>query len=128
MYVCKYVFYCVSIHSDVSDLLKGTVQDNVNSSIGQLARSLDGVSPHMYIRRCSQEYFYTARTITPKQQNFCQFLQISRHNCSMYLCLSVWSNMYAPDGMSGQFLELLRAKMLPPCILQSASVHASDHV
>ena len=40
---------CVSIPSDVSDLLKGTVEDNINSSIGQLTRSLDAVRKCTFI-------------------------------------------------------------------------------
>ena len=68
------MFYCVPIHSDVSDLLKGTVQDNVNSSIGQLARSLDGVSVYTVCTYLgAQRHIYAVLT-TPTQQTFsCKF-------------------------------------------------------
>ena len=44
--MCLVELLFVPVQSDVSDVLRGTVQDSVNSSIGQLSRSLTAVSIH----------------------------------------------------------------------------------
>ena len=44
--ICLVELLFVPVQSDVSDVLRGTVQDSVNSSIGQLSRSLTAVSIH----------------------------------------------------------------------------------